>query len=679
MFAIHPGTYLTSISINSPGGKQTSTSHRIRRAFIPFNTSSIPDGATITDAKLKVYVQSKLNNDNDGDDWLTVVQATEPSTTMLAKTDYDLAGNINTPTEGIDTKERKDITSIATGKYLIFNLNSTGKGWINTTGNTKLGIREGHDVIDSPFTGTSGQNDYIVMRGFEYTGTASDPTLEVTYNTGGGTYQDSNYTYDNVNNITQITEPNLTKAYTYDDLYRLTQAVHTPLPSGSPNTYTYTYNAIGNVTTGNGSSYTYSGANKTNPHAVTNIGVSAYTYDDNGNMITAPNQSLTYNWQNQPTLISLNETTNINMYYDENAERVIYQTPTNTEVQVDETYLVRNNVPEVTIKLGNTPIGTISNGAIYSVVADHLDTPIKQVNTLGTVSEDVTYDPFGKVISQIGSLNTKHGYTGHEEDIDTGLVYAEARYYNPTTLRFNQQDKSHLYLAHQNFNGIIGIDRNQLLLDPQQLNSYSYVRNNPINGKDPSGLLTVIIPGTNYDQQDYSLGGDSENFVNAVGKTFGEKPAIFDWSGENTIDAREKAAESLAKMIKDHKFADGEKLNLIGHSHGGNIAILASKKTDKETDTLVTIGTPNRTTYQPNYEKIKQHFNVYSSFDKVQRLGEVGDPLRVIGPNPRKFNGAENINAGLRAGVTPWNSHSNLRKKVSVWSLVDKKVYSKKK
>jgi RHS repeat-associated protein len=468
----------------------TATSYRIRRTFIPFDTSSLPDGATITDAKLKIYPTSKANNDNDGDDWLTVVQATQPSLTSLTTADFDLAGSINTPTEGIDTTERKDITNIATGAYLTFNLNAIGRSWINTTGPTKLGIREGHDVIDSPFTGTSGQNNHIIVNSSEATGTTTDPVLEVTYNTSS-TYQDSNYTYDNVNNITQITEPGLSKTYTYDDLYRLTRAVYTPMP-GSPTTYTYAYNAIGNITSANGISYTYSSTGKTNPHAVTGIGSNNYTYDDNGNIATSPYQVYTFNWQNQPTRITIGGSTTIGSYYDEKGQRFIYQTQGSNEVRVDDTYLVRSGTPEISLKLGDVPIGTISSGMIHSSIADHLGTPVKQINSSGTVVEAVTYGPFGEVLSQTGTLNTKHGYTGHEYDTDTGLNYMNARYYDPTIGRFLSQDPSHVQLGSQYFEDLIGIKRDQILRDPQQLNSYGYVRNNPINVIDSTGKYGQI-------------------------------------------------------------------------------------------------------------------------------------------------------------------------------------------
>ncbi len=90
-----------------------------------------------------------------------------------------------------------------------------------------------------------------------------------------------------------------------------------------------------------------------------------------------------------------------------------------------------------------------------------------------------------------GTTNLDRGFTGQEYDEETGLNYFEARYYNPSTLRFVTQDPSHIYLGHQAFGNIIGVDKKQILLDPQQLNSYSYVRNNPVNLTDPSGKIPI--------------------------------------------------------------------------------------------------------------------------------------------------------------------------------------------
>ena len=127
----------TTAVVNS--GKNATGQFTISRGFLAFDTSTIPDDATVTSATLKTYVQSKTNNDNDGDDFITIVQGSQASSSTLAGSDYDNAGSVNTPTEGIATTERKDITSIATNAYLSFSLNSTGQGFISKTGNTLLG------------------------------------------------------------------------------------------------------------------------------------------------------------------------------------------------------------------------------------------------------------------------------------------------------------------------------------------------------------------------------------------------------------------------------------------------------------------------------------------------------------------------------------------------------------
>lgn len=161
----------------------------ILRGFLPIITSSIPTGATITAATLNVYVNTKYTGDNDGIDFMTIVQTDHAGHITVVATDYNNCGAIDNPTEGIDIGERKDITSISTVAYTSFSLNATGLSWIKkngqastcsaTAGVSCFGIREGHDVTDAVVL--NGAYSGVAYYASEQTGTSQDPYLAVTY------------------------------------------------------------------------------------------------------------------------------------------------------------------------------------------------------------------------------------------------------------------------------------------------------------------------------------------------------------------------------------------------------------------------------------------------------------------------------------------------------------------
>ena len=62
------------------------------------------------------------------------------------------------------------------------------------------------------------------------------------------------------------------------------------------------------------------------------------------------------------------------------------------------------------------------------------------------------------------------GYTGHQQADEVGVVHMNGRIYDPRLGRFLQADSVM-----------------EDIFDPQALNSYSYVRNNPMNATDPTG------------------------------------------------------------------------------------------------------------------------------------------------------------------------------------------------
>jgi RHS repeat-associated protein len=99
---------------------------------------------------------------------------------------------------------------------------------------------------------------------------------------------------------------------------------------------------------------------------------------------------------------------------------------------------------------------------------DHLGSTSVMTNQAGALVEKTEYDPWGEV--KAGGTKSKFLYTGQEKDDETNLHYYNARYYDPHIRRFTQPD-----------------DIIQDVYDPQSLNRYSYVRNNPLRYTDPTG------------------------------------------------------------------------------------------------------------------------------------------------------------------------------------------------
>lgn len=162
-----------------------SNNKKINRGFLPVDTSGIADGDTITAASQYLYVSSKSNDDNDGDDFMVIVgQTTQASPTSLIGADYDQCGAVDSPSEG---SSRIDIGSITAAAYNTWALNATGLTWVSKTGYTLIGMREGHDVINSELANLAAYaGNRIKIRYSEYTGTANDPYLDVTSSAGGG-------------------------------------------------------------------------------------------------------------------------------------------------------------------------------------------------------------------------------------------------------------------------------------------------------------------------------------------------------------------------------------------------------------------------------------------------------------------------------------------------------------
>jgi len=264
------------------------------------------------------------------------------------------------------------------------------------------------------------------------------------------------------------------------------------------------------------------------------------------------------------------------------------------------------------------------------------------------------YAPFGEEIgagvagrsSCFAGGDNKIKFAGKQRDAGTGLDFSLARYYSGAQGRFTSDDPLNIpalqRLEPKKFAEVIA--------NPQNWNGYAYALNSPLKNADPDGFLTILVAGTWNHQEHLRDAG----FQKAVESTFGES-AVFlpnDRMGLST-QARSQAAKQLNAMIAAHKFAPGEKLNVVALSHGGNVVAEAvSKGLSHKIDTLVTMGTPIRPDYPFNESKIGTHLNVFSKKDSVQPMGGmvVDLPLTIVPgfiPASRKVNspGVKNLDA----------------------------------
>ncbi len=369
---------------------------------------------------------------------------------------------------------------------------------------------EGKIVYQNNHNETATTNTYDASHLYRLTDKFTDgPAWGIT-----NVLQDLHYTYDNVGNITQLSDTSETNnsktiVYTYDDLSRLTMASSTAVGDGPAYKETYTYNAIGNILTKSDlGTYLYSGATSTtlftNPHAVTSVNGTAYTYDRNGNTTQAGTATSSWNYRNQMISMKVGATTTTYVY-DHTGDRVKYTNKLSTIVYPNKLYNIEIPVGTSTmattteshIFLGDTMIATVekvgtTTEAIHYIHTDHLSGANISTDKDGLVTEITDFYPYGDQRlnkSYNGNFKEQRKFTGHEYDEDTGLNYMGARYQNGNIGRFMSEDPAFLKFDPNTSEG------KMMLMDPQHQNSYSYARNNPLVYTDPDGEFAQIIAG----------------------------------------------------------------------------------------------------------------------------------------------------------------------------------------
>jgi RHS repeat-associated protein len=201
-------------------------------------------------------------------------------------------------------------------------------------------------------------------------------------------------------------------------------------------------------------------------------------YDANGNLVTGDGRYYEYNDANQLTKVRQGDQAGpviAEYFYDAAGQRV-----KKIENGVVTYYVGRHYEKQVG---GANAGGTSyyfgeggervakkdSAGNIFYYHLDHLDGINVVTNSTGTEVSRTDYLPFGDL--RTGSSNSeKYSFTGKEKD-KTSLYYFNARYNSPEIRHFTQAD-----IAEPDYS------------DPQDLNRYAYVGNNPLSYVDEDGF-----------------------------------------------------------------------------------------------------------------------------------------------------------------------------------------------
>ncbi|HXQ35342.1 MAG TPA: RHS repeat-associated core domain-containing protein, partial [Anaerolineales bacterium] len=112
------------------------------------------------------------------------------------------------------------------------------------------------------------------------------------------------------------------------------------------------------------------------------------------------------------------------------------------------------------------------NSTLYYILKDHLGSASVVTDASGTILGENRYYPFGETRLSTGSILTDKLYTGQREMTGLGIYHYGARFYSPKLGRFLSPDTIVPGAA-----------------NPQNLNRFSYVRNNPLRYTDPTGHM----------------------------------------------------------------------------------------------------------------------------------------------------------------------------------------------
>lgn len=386
-------------------------------------------------------------------------------------------------------------------------------------------------------------------------------------NAKGTIITSNSYTLDKISNRLSNTTQDRSTSYTYDAIYRLTQALSstpgysansTGKGGGIPNATQqqkefYTYDAVGNrLSSDKTNVYVYNQGNQ----LVINGGT--YSYDRNGNLTqkVTSDGTTTYTWDYEDRLVKVSTPTTTSEYaYDPFGRRIEKKVTENGATtttryfydgqailfEYDDSGTIGNRYthgPNI-----DEPLMLTTGKDKYYYHADGLGSIIALTDQAGKVVQAYEYDSFGNLKDQKNRVKQPYAYTGREWDRETGLYYYRARYYDPMEGRF--------------------ISKDLISFAGGDVNLYGYAQNNPINNTDPSGLIsTDFNPGSLTNMGNRPMPGTPTgnvtpgNLPNAAALLNGTNNNLTEYAQRQADAAAERAIDAVERTMDCGTTAD---------------------------------------------------------------------------------------------------------------------------
>lgn len=305
------------------------------------------------------------------------------------------------------------------------------------------------------------------------------------------------YKYYNNDQLKEVKHGNaLSSKYVYKG-FDLSSLKHMAANGSTINNFEYITDSNGNVTSrsenGVNYAYTYDSLGRIQTNTQFN---ERYDYDPRGNRISLATEDLSFSLNDYAyvhdewnRLVNVNENNQSSVGYTYNGDDRLYERTQNgvtiryywdDEQIVGEAVVSGTQVtPKASYIYGNSLLERIDAATLSRatyILNGHQDV-IELRDQTGNILNKYSYDIWGKPLTATETISNPFRYSSEYWDSKSNLIYLSARWYDPSTGRFLEEDT---------FEGE--------LKNPLSLNLYTYAHNDPIAYSDPTGNFAFLVP-----------------------------------------------------------------------------------------------------------------------------------------------------------------------------------------